>query len=154
MNWVIRSNKRMKIHTYLDLIVEPIKDQINNYNWIICDVEMNSNIINPPINMDTDYYILSPTEFQELIHSHIQFYWGVMLAVPISIEISLDINNLPSSEFNDLIWKNGNIQYPGAEIEIDCFDSGYTIVKFNNEELSNQFKYFFGKDAIPLQKFK
>lgn len=131
----------MPYHTYLDLILEPIKDQIDNYNWIVTDIEMFSTIVtDPPVDMDTDYYILSPGEFKRLVDCEVQFWWGIFLAVPVSKEIQLDINNLPFLEGNKLIWKNGNLQYYTAEIEIDCIDSNYTIVKFSNQELSKKFK--------------
>ncbi len=71
---------------------------------------------------------------------------------PICIEIQLDENNLPYAEGNNLIWKNGNLQYQGAEIEVICVDSGYTIVKFTKEDLSEKFKAYF-EEAIELEKF-
>ena len=153
MNWIIRSNKRMLYHTYLDLILEPIKHQIDGYNWIVSDIEMYSNIVtDPPIDMETDYNILSPSEFKRLVDCKVQFWWGVFLAVPISQEVILNESNMPYSEFNKLVWKNGNIQYPGAEIEIICWDSSCTIVKFSSEILSNKFKAYFD-GATPLEKF-
>jgi hypothetical protein len=51
-----------------------------------------------------------------------------------------------------MVWKNGNIQHPNAALEIVCFDSGYTIVKFRDEKLSDKFKAYFD-EAIELEKF-
>lgn len=143
----------MPYHTYLDLIVEPIKDEIDNYNWIVSDVEYHSTITDLPIDMHKDYSIFSPSEFRILLNSHVQLWWCVVLAVSTSAEIKLDENNLPYAEGNDLIWENGSLQHQNAEIEIDCFDSGYTIIKFTDKNLSEKFKDFFGGDAIPLDDF-
>ena len=55
---------------------------------------------------------------------------------------------------NGLIWEDGNFQYPSSEIEIICFDSGYTIIKLAKKELSDKFKKYFGNDAIELEKFR
>ncbi len=153
MNWIIRYSKKMPYHTYLNVILEPFKEQFKNYNWILCDVEYHSANIELPIDMDTDYFILSPADFKILLERDIQIWWGVILAVPISYEVKLDVDDLPYAEGNELIWKNGNIQHPNAEIEIVCFDSGYTIVKFGKQELSDKFKTYFD-EAIELEKFK
>ncbi|MEO7214796.1 hypothetical protein [Mucilaginibacter sp.] len=75
------------------------------------------------------------------------------IAIPYNIEITIDENAIPLAEGNELIWKNGNLQYPDAAIEIICFDSGYTIVKFTDERLSAKFKAYFGDEAIELEKF-
>ncbi len=106
-----------------------------------------------PIDYEHDYFILSSNKFKKILLSPIQLYWGVIIGVPTSFEIKINENNLPCSEGSELIWQVGNLQYPGGEIEIICFDSSYTIVKFNNEGLSNKFKEYFEADAIPLQKF-
>jgi hypothetical protein len=66
--------------------------------------------------------------------------------------VDVDEEHLPYAESNDIIWKNENIQHPNAQIEIVCFDSGYTIVKFRDEHLSNKFKAYFD-EAMELEKF-
>jgi hypothetical protein len=151
MNWLIRSTKYMLNHTYLDLIVEPIMDEIDNYNWVICDIEMHSAVdAGDMINMEADYFILSPAAFRKLLDMHIQLWWGVVLAIPINTVIKMGEHKLPYLDGNALIWKNGNLQLPDAEIEIDCFDSTCTIIKFTDQELSDRFKTFFGNNAEQL----
>jgi len=155
MNWIIQHSTKMPHHTYLDVIVKSFKDRIDEYNWIICDVEYNSTSeVGVLIDMKNDYIIFSPQDFKLLVNSRIQFWWGIILAVPIAKEIKLDNDNLPHAEFNRLVWKNGNLQYHDAEIEIICLDSSYTIVKFTKQDISDKFKNFFAEDAIPLEKFK
>jgi hypothetical protein len=154
MDWIIRHSKKMPYHTYLNVILEPFNEQIDNYNWILTELEYNSTIEGLPVDMDTDYFILSPADFKILLERNVQIWWGVISAVPISYEITLDTDNLPYAEGNDRIWRNGNLQYSNAEIEIICFDSSYTIVKFTKEYLSSRFKNFFGEETVLLEKYK
>jgi hypothetical protein len=153
MDWIIRYSKKMRSHTYLNVILAPFEEQIDNYNWVLTELEYNSNTEGLPVDLDTNYFILSPVDFNILLKADIQIWWGVILAIPISHEVKLDIDDLPYAEGNKLIWKNGNLQHPDAEIEIVCFDSGYTIVKFTRQDLSDKFKAYFD-EAIELEKFK
>jgi hypothetical protein len=151
MNWLIRSTKYMLNHTYLDAIVEPIKDEIDNYNWLICDIEIHSAVdVREVIDVEADYFILSPAEFRKLLDKHVQLRWAVVLAIPINTTINVGEHKLPYIDGNALIWKNGNLQLPDAEIEIDCFDSTCTIIKFTDQQLSNRFKTYFGNNAEQL----
>jgi hypothetical protein len=154
MNWIIRNSKKLRWQTDLTELFKPIYKEIENYNWILSDIEYNgtSTYNDLPINYDHDYFILSPKQFRKLVDIDIQIYWAIILGVPIDIEIKIDENELPYADGNGLVWKNGNIQYPDASIEIICFDSGYTIVKFKDETLSDTFKEYFD-EAIELEKF-
>jgi hypothetical protein len=62
--------------------------------------------------------------------------------MPQGESIEIDEENLPSADGSTTVWKNGNIQHPNAVLEIVCFDSGYTIVKFRDEKLSSKFKTY------------
>jgi len=77
---------------------------------------------------------------------------GSNIGNPKSIDIKFDEDNLPYVEGNPHIFENGHIQCPDAEIEIDCFDSSYTIVKFANKLLSDKFKDYFD-EALTIDKF-
>src|SRR5258708_3629129 len=138
MNWIISKSKKLTYHTHLNILFEPIHSEIDNFNWIISDFEYGgtSNYAELPINYDQDYFILSPQQFKMLLDIDVQMWWGVILGIPIDKIIELDQNNLPFAEGNDLIWKNGNIQHPDAEIEVICYDSSCTIIKFGRKVLS------------------
>jgi len=153
MNWIIRKSKKISGHTYLDEILKPLLEHIDDYNWILSDLDGGGSLEALPINYEDDYFILSANEFKKIVNSRIQLYWGVVIGVPTYFEIKINENNLPHAEGSELIWQDSNLQYPDGEIELVCFDSGYTIVKFGSEELSNKFKDYFEADAIPLQKF-
>lgn len=153
MNWIIRNSKKLRWQTDLTELLKPIYDQIDRYSWIITDLDYISHSNLPlPINLDQDYFILSAEQFKQIVDKDIQIIWGVILGVPNNIVITVDESKLPFAEFNGSVWKNGNIQHPEASIEIVCFDSGYTIVKFTDSQLSEKFKNYFD-EAIELEKF-
>ncbi|WP_419698690.1 hypothetical protein [Mucilaginibacter sp. NFX135] len=151
MNWIIRRRDKLSAHTYLNELLIPILDDLEGFSWLLCDLEfgMEEDL---PINLDHDYFILGKDEFNKLLKADLQIWWGVILAIPESVNIIVDEDNLPFAEGNGLIWKNGNMQHPDAQIEIVCFDSSYTIIKFKDRYLSDKFKSYF-TEAMDLEKF-
>lgn len=151
MNWIIRKSSKLKFHTDLKSLIVPIWDDVKSYNWLVSDVTF---MTNTPIPLDHehDYFILSPEEFDILAHADAQIIWAVLSGVPSTDPIEVDENNIPFADGNELVWENGNIQLKQAVIEIVCFDSGYTIVKFKDVDLSHKFKAYFD-EAIELDKF-
>ncbi|MFB9842378.1 hypothetical protein [Mucilaginibacter ginsenosidivorans] len=152
MNWIIHQSDKLEFLTYLDEILKPLDEYIDGYNWVISGIDGGGGIENAPIDYEQKYFILTAGEFRKVLHGHIQLYWGTIIAIPVAMEIKIDEKNLPYSEGNELIWQNGHLQCPDAEIEVDCFDSAYTIVKFTREILSEKFKSYFD-EAIPLEEF-
>ena len=152
MNWIIRNTNKIEFHTNLKEILKPISTDLDNYNWLLCDLDFISDK-KLPINFDEDYYILSNEDFQKIVDSQTQIIWGIISAVPKNIDLKIDKDNLPFVEGNDLVWENSNLQVNNSEIEIIAFDSSYTIVKFKSESLSEKFKKYFD-EAVELEKFK
>ncbi|OXB18745.1 hypothetical protein [Flavobacterium reichenbachii] len=150
MNWIIRNTKKLDFHTDLKELLKPILDEIEDFNWVISDLDFISDKI-LPINHDHDFFILSSSEFKEILSCHTQFIWGVISGFPKSEVILIDENDLPYAEGNDMIWKNGNFQIQNAALEIIAFDSSYTIIKFKNEQVSEKFKKYF-EEAVELEK--
>nr|WP_199083151.1 hypothetical protein [Pedobacter sp. ASV19] len=155
MNWIIRDSDKIEFHTHLKIILSPIIDDVKDLNWLISELEYHNTIPtkNLPVDYEHNYFILSPEQFKALVTADVQIIWGVILGIPNTHAIDVDQNNSPFVEFNDLIWKNGNIQHPEAIIEIICFDSGYTIVKFRDQGLSAKFKDYFD-EAVELESYK
>lgn len=154
MNWIIRKSDKLSGHTYLNEVLIPILEDLKGFNWLLSDLEFEYTGINElPINMDEDCFLLSENEFHKLLNSDVQIYWGVILGIPSSISIEIDKDNLPYAEGNGVVVKNGNIQHTDAQIEVVCYDSGYTIVKFRDTYLSDKFKIYF-TEAVELEKFR
>ncbi|MDR3693157.1 hypothetical protein [Mucilaginibacter sp.] len=155
MNWIIRELNKLQYHTNLSELFKPIFGEICNYNWIISDFEFNGcdNFHELPINYGEEFFILTPEQFKKVIDSGMQMIWGVILAVPFDVKIEINDKHVPFIESNPFIFDDGHIQYPEAVMEVDCFDSSYTVVKFKDEVLSNKFKGYF-VEAIALDKFR
>lgn len=60
------------------------------------------------------------------------------------------VDHLPYADLNKLVWKKGNFQHPDAKVELICFDSSSTIVKFKDESLSRKFHKYF-EEALELK---
>ncbi|CAA7386748.1 hypothetical protein [Chryseobacterium fistulae] len=152
MNWVIRNSTKIKFHTDLSGILKPIWDELSEYKWIITDVDfITDNEIS--LNFEEDFFVLNSDEFEKLMKSNTQIIWGVIAAVNHEFQINTrEISKVSAEDFN--VWKNDVFLIPESDLEIIAFDSGYTILKFKNIELSNKFKDYFGKEAIELQKIK
>ncbi len=154
MDWIIKKSKQIRFHTDLSAVTEPFKHWIQNYNWLISDLDfITDKLQDLPINFDQDYFLLTTEQFQKLVASGTQIIWGTILAIPKGMSIKPNSESLPYVEGNSRIWEPGGIQLEEADIEIDCFDSSYTIVKFRMQELSDKFVQHF-PEAIPLSKFK
>lgn len=153
MNWIIQKSNKLQFHTNLSEVIKPIKSDVKDYYWLVADLDYIADSAELPVNFQQDFFILSPAELEQLLSKHVQIIWGAILGFPKLIEINLSEDKLPYVEGNDAIWKAGCIQHKNAVIEIDCFDSSYTIVKFRNEQMSQKFKEHF-TEAIPLEKFK
>ncbi|WP_462265131.1 hypothetical protein [Mucilaginibacter sp.] len=154
MNWILRYSDKFDYHTNLKAVLAPIIDDLDGFNWLLADLEyMYWDKGNLPINMDDDYFILSATQFRQVVEANMQMIWGILLGIPSDCSIVVDEDNLPYVEGNPVVWKNSNLQHPEARIEIVSFDSSYTMVKFKDEVLSDKFRAYF-PEAVELEKFK
>jgi len=156
MNWIIRKTAKMDFHTNLKAILSPIKDEIKQLDWLISDLEYNNiyRVENLPVDYDHDYFLLPAEQFDRLVAADMQIIWAVILGIPETHATTVDLENLPYADCNAEVWKNGCIQHPDAIIEIICFDSSCTILKFKDQALSDKFKTHFdeAKELEPISK--
>jgi hypothetical protein len=150
MNWVIRNSRKIRYQTDLEEILKPIWNDLLNYRWIITDVDFitDSQI---PLNFENEFFFLDRNEFEKIMKSDTQIIWGIISAV--KNDYKTDPNNILnlSCESNE-VWEENVFLIPDSIVEIVAFDSGYTILKFKEEKLSEQFKNYFEEDAIELKK--
>lgn len=152
-DWILYGGRTFPFHTHLQEVLVPIRNDIKDFKWFLSDIDYVADSADIPINFYQDHFILNKDEFQGLLSHNIQFIWGSILGFPRESEISFDSEALPYVEGNELIWKPGNFQICGAVIEIDCFDSSATIVKFSDESLSKKFHNFY-PEFVSLAKFE
>ncbi len=153
MNWIIENTDKFEYHTNLNILLEPIKDAIQEFKWLITDLEINTKELERlPINQEKDWFLISAEEMEMIRNSDIQIIWGVFSAINKNEKIEITNTELPFADGNEQVWENGNIQFNRSRMEIISWDSSFTIVKFIDEDLSREFKSYF-TEAIELEKF-
>lgn len=151
MNWILRSNKIVKFHTNLTEVLKPIWEYLEEYDWILTDLDFISDDM-IPIHFDQDIFILNKEQFEIIFNSRTQIIWGIISAIPKNTELNLSLISKLSAE--DMIaWENDKFLIEKSYLEIVAYDSGYTIIKFTDEKLSYKFKEYFKDQAIELEKF-
>ncbi|RXM51636.1 MULTISPECIES: hypothetical protein [unclassified Chryseobacterium] len=81
-----------------------------------------------------------------------EIIWGIISAVPNHIETDTSLlSTLSAEDIN--VWKSNHFLIQEGILEIIAFDSGYTLVKFKDEKLSNTFKEYFQEQAMDLDQF-
>ncbi|WP_114819158.1 hypothetical protein [Chryseobacterium sp. KLBC 52] len=151
MNWIIRSTKKVKFHTNLHEVLKPIWNDLAIYKWILTDLDFISDQT-LSINFDEEYFVLDHPEFEQLYQSNTQIIWGIISAVPNTIEPDTSAFSILSVEDTN-VWEPDHFLIQESILEIVAFDSGYTIVKCKDQNLSDKFKEYFQEQAIDLQKF-
>lgn len=153
MNYIIEKLHKLPYHTHLGSLLEPIKNELNDYQFLITDYLFLSSEKDLPIkNFTINYKIFSAEEFLDLAQKEINFACGYFAAVPKKKEIILDLENLPYVEGNPEIWEQPFLRND-AEIEIYAYGNTYTIIKFKNSNLSNTFVEYF-PEAELLENFQ
>lgn len=154
MNWIIKNRDKLRFHTNLNVLLRPIENDIQRFNWLINDLEINSSELeNLPINHERDWFFITSEQMEELRISDTQIVWGAFSAIDNKINLEINEDMLPYAKGVSEIWNNGNLQVKESEIEIIAWDSSFTIVKFTDEILSNKFSDYFD-EAIELEKYK
>lgn len=151
MNWIIRSTKKILFHTNLNEVLKPVWDYLINYRWIVTDLDFISE--QPlPINFDENFFVLDNPEFEKLYQSNTQMIWGIISAVPNNIVPDTSLIAKLSAE-DSIVWEPNHFLIQESILEIIAIDSGYTLVKFKDKNLSDKFKEYFQEQAVDLQKF-
>ena len=69
MNWIIRSTELLACHTNLTNLFKERWVNIDEYNWVISDIDyMTTGLPNFPLNLEDDYFILDSKQFTELVN--------------------------------------------------------------------------------------
>lgn len=154
MNWIIRNTSKLKYHTNLNVILQPIKDDIKDLKWFISDLDINTSEMEKlPINHEKDWFLISSQEMNRICETETQIVWGVFSGIHNKTELKIDRIEIPYADGNGEIWQNGNLQIEDSKIEIIAWDSSYTIVKFTEKKMSDKFKKYFD-EAIELENYK
>lgn len=146
----------MEFHTNLNPIFMSIKNRQLNYNWLLTDLELNwmpdgfvdychQHQVHAGIEDRSNSYLISGENLTKLTMEYdIQFIWGVLTGL--KKEVNIDINSIVHGPYADHseLWKpSASVQYPGAELEIVCWDSTLTLLISQDCSMVNDFKSYF-----------
>jgi len=140
----IDNEYRMEFQTDLRPIIYAIKEHIEKLDWLIShhDFQYLNDIYDNRLNANESLIRISGKELSEVISkTKIQFIWGIFSGS----------RHLPKTENLDtekLGLKNYDPDayvYDDAEIEIDCFDSSFTIIRTENKQILDKLAEYFGE---------
>jgi len=142
--------------TYLKPILEPIKDAVRGYNWLVTDCEVYCHP-DPRIGKP-GYDWLSGDELLDIAEHKSQFIWAVFSAIPKHVPREQALAGsaaaqLPEAEEYSGFYRNPvSIQHPLAEIEIAAIDSSYAIFISKHDALVGQWATAF-EHALDLESY-
>ncbi len=157
MTLILKNTKQVKFHTNLSEVVIPFKKEFASLNWLLTNqvytlLDYPEKGLVRKLDHEAEKIEFTGPELLEIIENRsIQFIWGVFCGVKGNIP---DIKNdkLPFADCNSEIWTNlDQFLLKESEIEIICFDSSYTIVKFRDKQLEVRFKEEFTDAQILIK---
>lgn len=145
MTIILENTNQIDFQTDLSKIIVPFRQKFINLNWLLTDLDfivLDSDKLGDvdKLNHDDSSIKYSGQELNKIIDTRqIQFNWGVLTGFSGDIpEIPED--KLPFADQNDTLWtKPEEFQISSAEIEIICWDSSSTIIKFKDQNLADNF---------------
>lgn len=152
----IEETDQVEFHTDLSVIVNPFKEEFKNLNWLLTDLQfmiLDSDKLGlvERLNHHDKSITINGEELFEIIRTRkIQFIWGVLSGFVDRIPNLVD-NELPYADQNTELWTNPEaFQTESTQIEIVCWDSSLTIIKFRDNTIAQNFMREF-KDSTRLE---
>jgi len=96
LNWIIRNTSKLKYHTNLSILLEPIKEDIADLKWLISDLDINTSEMGKlPINHEKDWFLISSREMKRVCETDTQFVWGVFSGIDKKVELETHLIDIP-----------------------------------------------------------
>ena len=142
-------NRGLEYYTDMSIILNPIQEYLQDYNFLITDIECNY-YPDKRISYQKDYLFISTNEFLDIVNANeIQFIWGVFSAIPKQISLDEILKyELPYSEGTHTLDDIVEMQHPLAEIEIVAFDSSYVEIISKREDIIGIIEKEFSKEKF------
>ncbi len=136
MTVLLENTKQIDFFTDLSKVIVPFVDHFRKLNWFVTDLEYI--VLDKLGELDGLKYndnaiTISGEQLLKTIQSRqIQFVWGVFTGFSGGVP-QLPDSRLPYADGNRELWTNPDkFQVTTAEIEIVCWDSSATIIKFKD----------------------
>ena len=130
-----------KTYTYMNLVTQPIREEVVKYNWLISNYECNC-YPDKRISFENEYAWISGEDLLSIVNQYdIQFVWGVFSAFPKEIELDDVLKyDLPCAAGCAEFWHNPiSIQHPMAIMELVPWDSTLFLLISKEDEIVNKF---------------
>jgi hypothetical protein len=152
---IIEGPGRMGFYTDLQCVLGALNGRELDYDWLITDLESNLSASEllphatelEPSGRESSSWYLSGQELHRLVFdrgSPAQFIWAVLSGFEQGRGIPRQHEILPYADGNSALWMQPpRIQYPGAAVEIVCWDSSATLLITGVEDLISRFRGYF-----------
>lgn len=154
MTILLKDTARLRWQTDLSRLLPPIRQQVESLNWLITELQC--------WHIDGEWPAVIPdweeanpyaaadgrTLYETFAGRDLQVVWGVFCGVQGNVPTITD-SEIPFADGNRKLWTEPEtFLLAASELEIICFDSTLTFVKFRDEELGNQFLHEFPGEQI------
>ena len=144
---------RMPWYTDLAVVFDVLGGREREFDWLVTDLDCND--FPPELRSRTDRYFFAGEALSRLVHSQpqpVQFVWAVLTGFEHGTELDLSALQVhPMAQDNPDFWSGEpRIQYPGARVELVCWDSTATLLLTADVDLTARFRAGF-PEAVDLQ---
>jgi len=161
MTIILEDTNQVDYLTDLSKVITPFKDYFRKLNWLLTDLDyiiLDSDKKGDieKLNHEDRAITYTGEELLSVIETReIQFVWGVLSGFSGEIPKMLD-DELPCIDIRNFFTNSDNFQVPTAEIEILCFDSSSTMIKFKDIKIGQDFMIEFpdAKEIINTKAIK
>jgi len=149
MTLILEKTNQVEYHTDMNVMIQPFREELKSMNWflsnqdyMLLDYEEKGDL--DKLNHESPVIFFDGSELLEILESRsIQFNWGVFCGTYEKVNFE-DDQEIPYADSNPSIWTQpSEFLYPGSQIEIICFDSTSTIVKFRDRQLAEKWNAEF-----------
>ncbi len=141
MTLILEDTEQLEFQLDLIEIIEPIENLVKSLFWVVSDLEYmvlseSDSLLIPEFRSDEQYIKLKGTRLVEILkENRNQFVWGVFCG-SFHDPDELCTVRIPVADGNERIWtKPDEFFFSDTEIEIICFDSSATIIRFRSQEI-------------------
>jgi hypothetical protein len=148
---------KMPFYTDMREVLASIGHREREFNWLVTGCEV---VVGDPTATYTPFSLLDAAwltgdELSARVAAHpAQFVWGVFSGFPPTVLVDLQrLAVHPRPDGNMSLWgPDPQMQYPGAEVEVICYDSSATLLLCRNDTLGRSFRSYF-PEAIDLNEY-
>ncbi|PWJ33503.1 hypothetical protein [Sediminitomix flava] len=157
MALILENTNQVEFHSDLNNLISPFKEKFKSLNWLVAEqdyliLDSSDSKFTNKINLDSDFFQFDGHELLDILEGHnIQFNWGIFCGMTNRLNYIRE-EDLPFADGNSRIWSHPDeFFYSNSEIEIICFDSSLTVLKFRDHKIEESWRRVF-TDAKKLEK--